>query len=178
MKQWAIITYKHGIYELPNDLGLSQLCHMKTRVSFKYFVSYCSCSMHACIRSSRILKLQSDLFARHKQGIQPPIPRQCWPARSRQLWQQIAGFAKSHAMRACAPTWPTRQSAGAPPFLRANAPRVCQLIIFTCQRAIRGPSALTWRAKVPKGMPIFQTLLRELSILYYYIKNSTFYLIL
>ena len=81
-------------------------------------------------------------------------------------------------MRACAPTWPTRQSAGAPPFLRANAPRVCQLIIFTCQRAIRGPSALTWRAKVPKGMPIFQTLLRELSILYYYIKNSTFYLIL
>ena len=81
-------------------------------------------------------------------------------------------------MRACAPTRPTRQSAGAPPFLRANAPRVCQLIIFTCQRAIRGPSALTWRAKVPKGMPIFQTLLRELSILYYYIKNSTFYLIL
>ena len=24
VKQWAIITYKHGIYELPNDLRLKK----------------------------------------------------------------------------------------------------------------------------------------------------------
>ena len=42
----AIIFYKNGIYdlrhELPRDLRNSALFHMKTRVSFKYFVNDCS----------------------------------------------------------------------------------------------------------------------------------------
>ena len=37
MKRWAIITYKHGTYELPHELPND----LKTRVTLKSFVSYC-----------------------------------------------------------------------------------------------------------------------------------------
>ena len=53
VKRWAIITYKHCIYELPHELpndsrlekqkinfSRCALFHMKTKVSPKYFVSY------------------------------------------------------------------------------------------------------------------------------------------
>ena len=80
--------------------------------------------------------------------------------------------------------------------LRANVPRACQLLIFTCQqtchmacqcfklacrRAKRFANFSSWRANVTKSVPIFQNssceMLREISMIYYYIKNSTFYLI-
>ena len=68
--------------------------------------------------------------------------------------------------------------------LRANVPKTWQLLIFTCQRA-----------NLPCRVPMFQLsvstcqtachffklssykMLREISILYYYIKYSTLYLI-
>ena len=79
--------------------------------------------------------------------------------------------------------------------LRANLPKAYQLLIFTCQRTIRHAIVSSWRAKVPNGVPIFQLglpnwqkvcqffdhssykMLRQISILYHYIKNSTIYLI-
>ena len=96
-----------------------------------------------------------------------------------------------------------------PACLRANMPKVCQLLIFTCQRANkrtnvsifqlgvpRRANVLTWRANMPNEVPIFKLdvrtsqkgyqffrhssyeMLSEISIVYYYIKNSTFYYIL
>ena len=88
--------------------------------------------------------------------------------------------------------------------LRANVP-ACQraksvpashFYVPTCQCAIRRANVLTWRAKVPNDVPIFQLgvpasqkvcqfsrhssyeMLSEISILYYYIKHFTFYYIL
>ena len=64
-----------------------------------------------------------------------------------------------------------------------------------CQHAIRRANVSTWHTKRPNSMPIFQLglptcqracqffkhfyykMLREISILYYYIKNSSLYLI-
>ena len=68
--------------------------------------------------------------------------------------------------------------------LRPNVPKVCQILIFTCQRANKC-------AKVPQGVPMFARqrtklaffkhssyeMLREIAIPYYYIKNSTLYFI-
>ena len=66
---------------------------------------------------------------------------------------------------------------------------------WTCQRAKRRANVLTCHATVPNGVPIFQLsvptsqkvcqlykqsayeMLRQISLLCYYIKNSTFYLI-
>ena len=48
---------------------------------------------------------------------------------------------------------------------RANLPKACQLLIFTCLRVIRCVIVLSWRANfstwfsnIPKGVPIFQLL--------------------
>ena len=47
-----------------------------------------------------------------------------------------------------------------PTCLRDNVPKVCQFLIFMCQRAnkrvIRLASVSIWRANVPNGVPIFQ----------------------
>ena len=76
----------------------------------------------------------------------------------------------------------SRQLGNVPTCLRANVPKVCQLLVFTCQRANK-------RAKVPCDVPMFQLcvptcqkacqfsknfsyeMLKEISILYYFIKN-------
>ena len=58
--------------------------------------------------------------------------------------------------------------------VRAKVPKACQLFIFTCQRSY--DVALFYL-----GLPIFYyfscEMLGKTSILCYYIKNSTFYLI-
>ena len=77
---------------------------------------------------------------------------------------------------------------------RANVPKACQLLIFTRQRVNKRANAIR-RANVPNGVPIFQLgvptcqkafqffkhssyeMLSEISTLYCYIENSTFYLI-
>ena len=43
-----------------------------------------------------------------------------------------------------------------PTCLRANEPKACQLLIFTCQRVIQRAIVLFQRANVPNGVPIFQ----------------------
>ena len=81
-------------------------------------------------------------------------------------------FAKSRAMRAnvvyvlaC-----QRSLLANVTCLRANVPKACQLLIFTCkrvnkranmacQRAKRRANFSTWCANLPKGVQIFQTLL-------------------
>ena len=96
---------------------------------------------------------------------------------STHVWNiKINEFAKSRAIRAC-------------------VPKACQLLIRTCQRAIRRANDFTWRENVPNAVTIFQLgvptcqkacqffkhssyeMLIEISILYYYIENSTFYFI-
>ena len=98
--------------------------------------------------------------------------------------------------RACVPAWfkcqracvPTCQKRAKFSFLSANVPK-------TCQRTIRRANVSTWHTNMPNGVPIFQLgmpmcqracqffkhssyeMLREISILYYYIKISTIYLI-
>ena len=75
-----------------------------------------------------------------------------------------------------------------PTCLRTYMPKACQLLICTCQSANE-------RASVPNGVPTFQIdvptcqrtcqflkhfsyeMLREISIIYFCIKNSTLYLI-
>ena len=50
VKQWAMISYKHGMYEMPHKLlNFSRfgLFHIKARVSLKYFVSYFSQSFQS-----------------------------------------------------------------------------------------------------------------------------------
>ena len=82
-----------------------------------------------------------------------------------------------------------------PTCLHAKVPKTCQVLTFMCQRATRCGNVSTWHANVPNGVPVFQLgvptcqracqffkhssyeMLREISILYYYIKNSTLYLI-
>ena len=94
-------------------------------------------------------------------------------------------FAKSLAMHACMPTWSTCQRALVPAwftcqrvcmpasqkrakfsFLRGNAPinvptchTAYQSFNLTCQRAKRHANFSSWRASVPKGIPIFWTFL-------------------
>ena len=74
---------------------------------------------------------------------------------------------------------------------RANVPKACQLLIFTCQRVIRRSIVLSWRVNVRNGVLIFQLdvptcqffkhfsyeVLRKISLLYYYIINFIFYVI-
>ena len=95
-------------------------------------------------------------------------------------------FAKSRAMRASVPTWFTWQRAWVPAWFacqRACVPTshfyvpTCQ---YTCQRAIQRANVLTRRANLPYGVQVFQKsyeMLSDISILYYYITNSTFCLI-
>ena len=45
--------------------------------------------------------------------------------------------------------------------LRANLPKACQLLIFTCQRTKRCVNVSTCCTNVPKSMPIFQTFLLQ-----------------
>ena len=105
-------------------------------------------------------------------------------------------------MRACVPTWSTCERACVvyvPTCLRAKSVPSFHFYMptwqITCQRAIRCANVSTCHANVPNGVPIFQLgmptcqrvcqffkhssyeMLREISILYYYIKNSTLYLI-
>ena len=102
------------------------------------------------------------------------------------------------------PTWPRHNMPNACQLLTftcqhankcANVPKVCQLFNLASQRAKTLLIFYTWGANVPNGMPIFHfgmltpqkacqifkhssyEMLREISILYYYIKNSTLYLI-
>ena len=101
-------------------------------------------------------------------------------------------FSKSHAMRASCQRGPRANVLAC---LRANVPKSSQLLIYICQRVKQRAIVLTWRPNVPNGVPIFQLgvpmcqkacqffkhfsyqMLWEISILYYYIKNSTLYLI-
>ena len=74
------------------------------------------------------------------------------------------------------------RTSAVPTCLCANVPKACQLLMCTCQRAIRGANVSTWRANFstwlanePKGVPNFQACLLtkcqiEISILYYYKK--------
>ena len=60
--------------------------------------------------------------------------------------------------------------------------KACQCFNLVCQRAKWRANFSTWRANnVPKCVPNFQTfsyeMLSEISMHYYYIKHSTFYLI-
>ena len=57
--------------------------------------------------------------------------------------------------------------------------KACQYFNLACQRVEWRANFSTWRANVPKGVPIFQTfLLRNAKWNFYSIKNSTFYYIL
>ena len=91
----------------------------------------------------------------------------------------IFEFAKSRAMRACVPTCLPASVVYVPTCLRANVPKACQVLIFTCKRAKnvstchkacqcfnlacqhdkRRANFSTWHANVPKSVPIFQTFL-------------------
>ena len=56
-----------------------------------------------------------------------------------------------------------------------------QCFNLACQRAKRRATFSIWHVNVPNGVPLFQTFLlrnaKKISILYYYMKNSTLYLI-
>ena len=111
-------------------------------------------------------------------------------------------FDKSRAMRACVPTWSTCQRACVPAWFTCQRAKSVPSSHFyvpkcqkTCQRAIRSANVSTWHVNMPNGVAVFQIgvptcrrarqffkhssyeMLREISILYYYIKNSTLYLI-
>ena len=93
--------------------------------------------------------------------------------------------------RACVPAWFTCQRAKSVPSSHFYVPK-CQK---TCQRAIRSANVSTWHVNVPNGVAVFQLgvptcrrarqffkhssyeMLKEISIIYYYIKHSTLYLI-
>ena len=101
--------------------------------------------------------------------------------------------------RACLPAWFMCQRACVPAYQRAKSVPTSYFYVSTCQktcqRAIRHTNVSTWCANVANGVQIFQLgvptcqracqffkhssyeMLREISILYYYIKNSTLYLI-
>ena len=104
-------------------------------------------------------------------------------------------FAKSRANVVYVPTCLRASVVYVSRCLLTNVPKASQLLIFTWQRAKRRTNVSTWRANMPNGVPIFQLgvqscqracqffkhssyeMLREISVLYYYIKNSTLYLI-
>ena len=64
--------------------------------------------------------------------------------------------------------------------LHANAPIACQLLVFTCQRAITRANFSTWRANVLKSVPIFQAflLLNTKGNFYTLLLYKKFYIIL
>ena len=79
------------------------------------------------------------------------------------------------------------RTSAVPTCLCANVPKACQLLMCTCQRAIRGANVSTWRAdfstwlaNVPKDVPNFQAcLLRNAkSKFLYFIIIKKFYSIL
>ena len=79
------------------------------------------------------------------------------------------------------------RTSAVPTCLCANVPKACQLLMCTCQRAIRGAHVSTWRAdfstwlaNVPKDVPNFQAcLLRNAkSKFLYFIIIKKFYSIL
>ena len=59
---------------------------------------------------------------------------------------------------------------------RINIPKVCQFSNLTCERAKRRANFSFWHANLPNSVPVFlysfYEILREISILYYYIKKS------
>ena len=97
--------------------------------------------------------------------------------------------AKSRAMPPCVPTWSMCQRGlranvlACQRGLRTKVAKACQLLIFTFQRVIRLAIFFFILAcqRANKGAKFFKhfcyQVLRKISILYYYIKNSTFYLI-
>ena len=119
--------------------------------------------------------------------------------------QRITPIIDTHVMRACAPTWSTCQRASVPAWFTCQ--RACVLVWFTGQRVgvltcQKRANFSFLRANVSYrvplfylGVPIFQLgvptfqkkcqflkyfsnqMLRKISILCYYLKNSTFYLI-
>ena len=95
-------------------------------------------------------------------------------------------LAKLFAMPPCVPTWSMCQRGlranvlACQRGLRTNVAKACQLLIFTFQRVI--PLAIFFILacqRANKGAKFFKhfcyQVLRKISILYYYIKNSTFY---
>ena len=66
-------------------------------------------------------------------------------------------------------------------FYVSTCHKACQCFNLACQCAKRCATFSSWHANMPKSVPVFQTfLLRNAkgnSILYYYIKSSTLYLI-
>ena len=79
------------------------------------------------------------------------------------------------------------RTSAVPTCLCANVPKACQLLMCTCQRAIRGANVSTWRAdfstwlaNVPKDVPNFQAcLLRNAkSKFLYFVIIKKFYSIL
>ena len=121
------------------------------------------------------------------------------------LFTKNNSIIDTHVMRACALTWSTCQRASVPAWFTCQ--RACVLVWFTGQRAgvltcQKRANFSFLRANVSYrvplfylGVPIFQLgvptfqmacqflkyfsnqMLRKISILCYYIKNSTFYLI-
>ena len=93
-----------------------------------------------------------------------------------------------HDLRASVVYVPTcLRTSAVPTCLCANVPKACQLLMCTCQRAIRGANVSTWRAdfstwlaNVPKDVPNFQAcLLRNAkSKFLYFIIIKKFYSIL
>ena len=104
-------------------------------------------------------------------------------------------FAKSRAMHACVPTLSTWQRACVPAwftcqrvksvpsshFYVPTCHKARQCFNLACQRAKRRATFSIWHVNVPNGVPLFQTFLlrnaKKICILYYYMKNSTLYLI-
>ena len=94
-------------------------------------------------------------------------------------------LAKSRAMPPCVPSWSMCQRGlranvlACQRGLRANVAKACQLLIFTFQRVIRlAIFFILGCQRANKGAKFFKhfcyQVLRKISILYYYIKNSTF----
>ena len=95
-------------------------------------------------------------------------------------------LAKSRAMPPCVLTWSMCQRGlranvlACQRGLRTNVAKACQLLIFTFQRVIQLAIFFILACqRANKGAKFFKhfcyQVLRKISILYYYIKNSTFY---
>ena len=119
----------------------------------------------------------------------------------KEIWRQsftkveTKEFAKSRAMRTCVTTWSACQRACVPAWFtcqRVKSVPSSHFYVPTChkarqcfnlayQRAKRRATFSIWHVNVPNGVPLFQTFLlrnaKKISIFYYYMKNSTLYLI-